>query len=405
MLRLFNTLSRQTEDFRPVRKDVTTVFTCGPSVYQRAHIGNFRTFLCEDILVRYLEYLGHTVKRGMNLTDIEDKTIKEALKRKTTVSELTESNIRDFVEEMRLLRIKIPDFLPRASKTIDKTVTLIEQLLHVGIAYWHHGNVYFDPLKYPGFGQLYGLDMTKWPTKKKRFHKDTYPGMRWNLGDFIIWHGARAGDSVCWDSPLGKGRPSWNIQDPAMISTCFHETLSVYCGGFDNLIRHHDYTRAVLESVRPYPMARHWVHCYHLHVNGQKMSKSTGNIYYTDTLMERGYDIGEIRFFLIEGHYRGILNYSDENMQSASNKLKRLKNMVTMLENKVDPRATPDESLASRIRRVFSEHMNNDLDVRGGFEGIYGTLSKTEPGSVTPGEASAAIRALREIDRVLQVIF
>jgi cysteinyl-tRNA synthetase len=398
-------LSRQTEDFRPVRKDVTTVFTCGPSVYQRAHIGNFRTFLCEDILVRYLEYLGHTVQRGMNLTDIEDKAIEEALKRKTSVSELTESNIRDFVAEMKLLRIKIPDFFPRASRAIGKAVTLIERLLDLGIAYWHHGNVYFDPLTYPGFGQLYGLDMTKWPKKRKRFHKDTYPGMRWNLGDFILWHGARTGDSVCWDSTLGKGRPSWNIQDPAMISARFHETLSVYCGGFDNLVRHHDYTRAVLESVRPYPMVRYWMHCYHLHVNGRKMSKSTGNVYYTDTLREHGYDIGDIRFFLIEGHYRHILNYSDENMQSASKKLKGLQKMVKILENKADPKATPDERLARSIRKVFSEHMNNDLDVGAGFDGISHVLSNTRPENVQPGEASAALKALRDIDTVLQVIF
>ena len=405
MLRLFNTLSRQTDDFWPVRKDVTTIFTCGPSIYQRAHIGNFRTFLCEDILVRYLEYCGHSVKRGMNFTDIEDKAIKEAAVRETTVPELTDANIRDFMEEMRLLRIKIPDFLPRASETVDEAVAIIERLLNRGIAYWHGGNVYFDPLKYPDFGQLYGLDMTRWPAKRKRFHKDTYPGMRWNLGDFILWHGDRDGDTVCWNSPLGKGRPAWNIQDPGMISKHFDETLSVYCGGFDNLFRHHDYTRAILESIRPYAMAKYWVHCHHLHVNGQKMSKSKGNIYYTDTLMERGYDMSDIRFFLVYSHYRETLNFSEKNMQLASGRLRKLKKMVVMLENRAAPRATRHGEIAAALRKAFADGMDNDLDVRSAFDGICGVLMKTEPGTLEPGGASAALRTLKKIDEVLQVIF
>ncbi len=140
------------------------------------------------------------------------------------------------------------------------------------------------PLKFPGFGKLFGLDMSKWPKKKVRFHKDTYPGVQWNLGDFILWHGYKDGEKAYWDTGIGRGRPSWNIQDPAMVSRYFDETLSVYCGGIDNLYRHHDYTLAILESIRPYPMARFWLHCHHLLVNGRKMSKSRGNIYYTDML-------------------------------------------------------------------------------------------------------------------------
>lgn len=405
MLRLFNTLSRQTEDFWPVRNDVTTIFTCGPSIYQRAHIGNFRTFLCEDILVRYLEYCGHSVKRGMNFTDIEDKAIKEAEARKMTVPELTAGNIRDFMEEMRRLRIKVPDFLPRASETVDEAVAIIKRLLDRGIAYWHRGNVYFNPLKYSDFGQLYGLDMTRWPAKRKRYHKDTYPGMRWNLGDFILWHGDRDGHTICWDSPLGKGRPAWNIQDPGMISKHFDETLSVYCGGFDNLFRHHDYTRAILESIRPYAMAKYWVHCHHLRVNGHKMSKSKGNITYTDTLMQRGYDVGDIRFFLIYGHYRKALNFSEKNMQLASEKLRKLKKTVVMLENRTALRATPCGETTEDLRKAFADGMDNDLDVRSAFDGIYGVLVKTKPGTLAPGEASAALRTLKKIDEVLQVIF
>ncbi len=195
MLKLFNTLGKRIETFHPVNKKIINIFTCGPSVYQRAHIGNFRTFLFEDILVRYLEYSGYRTKRGMNFTDIEDKSIMEAEKRKTTVKYLTGKNIREFIQEMKALKMKIPDYLPKASESIQEAVEIIEFLLKRGTAYRHKGNVYFDPLKFPEFGKLYGLDMSGWPSKRKRFHKDTYPGIQWNMGDFILWHGYIKGKS------------------------------------------------------------------------------------------------------------------------------------------------------------------------------------------------------------------
>ena len=400
-MRLFNSLGKRIEQFQPVDENVVNMFTCGPSIYQRAHIGNFRTFLFEDVLVRYLEYSGYTVSRGMNFTDIEDKAIKEAGEKKMTVKELTGKNIEEFLGEMSLLRMKIPEYLPRASEAVEGAVEIIERLLDRKIAYRHGGNIYFDPLKFPGFGEIYGLDLAKWPAKKRRFHRDTYPGMQWNLGDFILWHGWREGDSVCWDTRIGKGRPSWNVQDPSMINKHFQETLSIYCGGVDNLFRHHDYTRAILESFRPYPMAKVWLHCHHLHVNGQKMSKSKGNILYTDTLLGQGYDASEIRFFLIYGRYRERLNYSDENMGSAAEKLREFRKVVNAIERRADPKAGLDGELARRIEGIFSGRMDDDLDVKGAFDGLYGALA--EVGDLKPAEASAIVKALREIDGVLGV--
>jgi len=405
MLTLFNTLGKTVETFRPVDERVVNIFTCGPSVYQQSHIGNFRTFLFEDIVVRYLEYLGYTVKRGMNFTDIEDKALKEAKKRQKSVALLTNENISKFIEEINLLKIKIPDYLPKASDAIDQTVEIINRLLDLKVAYWNRGNVYFDPLKFPGFGEIYGLDMTKWPSKKRRFHRDTYPGMRWNLGDFILWHGYKKSDTVYWDTSIGKGRPSWNIQDPSMILKHFNETLSIYCGGFDNLFRHHDYTRAILESVWPYPMAKYWLHCQHLYVNNQKMSKSKGNIYYIDTLRKQGYTIQEIRFFLIYYHYRQKLNYSDENMRSVVEKLKQFKKIVGAIEKKITQRASPDKKVAQRLKKSFEEKMDSDLDVRAAFDGLYETLSTIEVNTLKSREASGILYALRKIDGVLKVIF
>lgn len=407
MLKLFNSLGKKLEPFQPVNPNVVTLFTCGPSVYQRSHIGNFRTFLFEDILVRYLESSGYSVKRGMNFTDVEDKAIQEAEAKKISLKTLTDGNIKSFLQEMKRLRMKIPDYLVRASEAIDESVEIIEKLLSLKIAYWYQGNVYFDPLKFPRFGVLFGLDMVKWPVRKRRFHKDTYPGLNWNLGDFILWHGCKKDDKICWDTRIGKGRPSWNIQDPSMVSKHFNETLSIYCGGFDNLFRHHDYSLAILESIRSYPMARFWLHCYHLVVNGQKMSKSKGNIIYPDTLLGQGYDRDQIRFFLIYGHYREKLNYSDRAMCRAADKLKTFKKMFKALKDRTGQNVNRDDDRNAvwKVKELFTGRMDDDLDVKGAFDALFDFFMTMNIKDLTPSIASGYLRALKDIDQVLQVLF
>ena len=410
MLRLYNTLGRKIETFQPVNKKVATIFTCGPSVYQMAHIGNFRTFLFEDVLVRYLEYSGLSVVRGMNFTDLEDKAIRAAEQKRLTLHQLTEKNIRQFLNEMRQLRMKIPQYLPKASESIQESVEIIEQLIASGIAYRHKGNVYFDPLKFRGFGKLYGLNMSRWPSRKRRFHKDTYPGVQWNLGDFILWHGYKPGERYYRNTSLGKGRPSWNIQDPAMISRYFDETLSIYCGGIDNLYRHHDYTLAVLESVRPYPMARYWLHCNHLYVDGRKMSKSKGNILYTDDLKKQGHDWSAIRFFLIYKHYRERINYSDEHIRRAADRLLDLRNTVREIERASkkkpsDGSRTRVKKISGLLKRIFVKHMDNDLNVKDAFDELCRAVNKIKADELATVEASEILESLRGIDEVLRVIF
>jgi cysteinyl-tRNA synthetase len=406
MLKLFNTMGKQLEAFRPVNEKVVTIFTCGPSVYQKAHIGNFRTFLFEDILVRYLEYTGYRVERGLILTDIEDKALREAKKQVMSLKSLTKENTRTFIQDMNLLRIKQPDYFPRASECVDESVEIIERLLSLGIAYRYGGNIYFDPLKFTGFGRLYGLDMAKWPKERRRFHKDTYPGMQWNLGDFILWHGCgRKKERVCWDTPIGMGRPSWNVQDASMVCRHFDETLSIYCGGIDNLFRHHDYSIAILESIRPYPMARFWLHAHHLYVNGRKMSKSTGNIVYTDTLRRMGYLGSEIRFFLIYGHYRKKIYYTDRSMFSTVEKLRTLKKQIKLIAKRGGNTAPLEGEQVLRIRTVFTQHMDDDLDVKGAFDEISSLLLKIRLETLSPGEAAGITKTMEGIDGILKIFF
>jgi cysteinyl-tRNA synthetase len=405
MLRLFNTYGKKLEAFRPAGKGGVDIFTCGPSVYQKSHIGNFRTFLFEDVILRYLEYQGHTVRRGMNVTDVEDKAVEEARKRKIDLRELTEGNIEIFLRGMDLLNMKTPDLFAKASEAVDAAAEITGKLLARKIAYWHGGNVYFDPLKFPRFGELYGLDMSRWPKKKRRFHKDTYPGMRWNLGDFILWRGCDEKAPPCWETKIGKGRPAWNIQDPSILFKYYHKSLSIYCGGIDNLIRHHDYSRAILESVRPYPMAKFWLHCRHLVVDGKKMSKSLGNIYYIEDLLKEGYSPGEIRFFLIYGHYRKRLNYSKKTLASSTGRLRGFRSRLGPIKAAANSDAQVEEELARALRDRFTAAMDEDLNVGRAFDAVDRFVTGIRARELRPGAAAGLLKALKEIDSVFQAFF
>jgi cysteinyl-tRNA synthetase len=405
LLNLFNSLGKRMEEFIPANPSVVNIFTCGPSVYQRSHIGNYRTFLFEDTLVRYLEYQGFKMTRGMNFTDIEDKALVEARKRGTTLRRLTGENIGIFTKEMKQLRMKTPEFLPRASENVESAVEIIESLLRKGIAYRYDANIYFDPLKFPRFGILYGLDMRRWPKKKIRFHKDTYPGMRWNRGDFIIWHGCQAEDRVCWDTSLGCGWPAWSIQDPSMIAPLFDEPLSIYCGGIDNLVRHHDYSLAILESIRPYPMAKYWLHCHHLHVDGKKMSKSLGNIIYLEMLTNKGFTAQEVRFFLIDGHYRRKMNYRDDRFRISAEKLRSLRGRVRGIAQKARGVLRSGSESAARLEALFRAGMDDDLQIGKAIDSLAGLLAEQDRVTMTKQEAAAMLASLQRIDHVLQVLF
>lgn len=248
-LYLYNTMSRKKEVFNALKGKKVKMFTCGPSIYQRPHIGNYRTFLYEDVLQRYLEYLGYEVVRVLNFTDVEDKAIADAKKERTTLRELTSRWAKQFFEDIRVLRIKPPTYNPRSSTSIDQAVFLIKRLLARGYAYRYDGDIFYDPTKFKGFGRLYRLDMSRWPKEKRRFRRDTYNGLRWNLGDFILWHSYGGGDEVHWDTEIGRGRPAWNVQDAAMATKHLGFQIDLSCGGIDNLYRHHDYTIAVVEAV------------------------------------------------------------------------------------------------------------------------------------------------------------
>jgi cysteinyl-tRNA synthetase len=390
------------------------MYTCGPSTYQRSHIGNYRTFLFEDILQRYLEYLGYRVTRLMTLTDVEDKAIAQAEKENVSLEEITGRNEAAFFRDFELLRIKRPDYTVRASTIVDQAVALIKELLQKGVAYRyrHEGaeNVYYAPQRFLGFGKLAHLDMHKWPKKKRRFHKDTYPGTPWNRGDFVVWHGCGKGDRVCWDTDIGKGRPAWNIQDAAIVTKHLGFTVDVACGGVDNLVRHHDYTLAVAEAVSGDQFARYWLHAAHLYADGRKMSKSVGNVYYPEDLTAKGFSGDHVRFFLIYGHYRKRLNFTFKKLAETSRKLDQFKSMVQDLQETQAATSSPRaKELARDIVSCFERYMDNDLDVKSASDALYAEVSRMhglmKKGKLSAEDARAVVSHLRRIDGVLQVLF
>jgi len=402
MLELYNTMSRSREPFRPRQDKRAKIFTCGPSTYRRPHVGNYRTFLYEDILVRYLEYLGLEVERIINFTDIEDKMLAEAVKLGTKPASIARDVAEHFFRESAELNIKLPDTIPRASTSVEQAVRIIQVLLDKGIAYWHEGDVFFDPLKYEGFGKLYRLDMSRWPADKVRFKKDTYHGRRWNRGDFILWHGHENGDIGAWETELGYGRPAWNIQDPAMVVEHLGPEIDINCGGIDNIYRHHDYNIAVIESFSGKRYANFYLHGEHLVVEGKTMSKSRGNILYPEDIYAWGFQPHHLRYFLISKHYRKKLNLTKAGLGERARHLDEMRSRIRRLL--AAGTAVAPAGGAAGLLRAFEERMNEDLSIGAALEDLDRTLIRMESGQAPPVGPKDLAPALERINSVARVL-
>ena len=407
-------MNRRKDVFKPMEPGKVSIFTCGPSTYQRPHIGNYRTFLYEDILVRHLTYAGYEVHRVINFTDVEDKTIVEAENKGRNVEEITSEVHKHFFRETELLGIRLPDDIPSLSTGVDQAVEIIKNLVDIGVAYWYKGSVFFDPLKYKGFGKLFGLDMSIWPKKKVRFKKDTYEGRRWNRGDFILWHGDvdKTDKSAFWETEIGPGRPSWNIQDPAMILQQIGTQIDINCGGIDNIYRHHDYNIAVMESFSGKNFANYFLHGEHLIVDGIAMSKSRGNILYPDDLVDKGYEHNHLRFFLTYTHYRKKLNFTDRSFKAASEILDRFRSRLDAISKAQTATGTPNDEidlLIGSIPDTFGKHMDDDLHLGDAFDAVYAILGQIQVAlggeGILQGSAASLRARLVEIDEVFGVIF
>jgi len=409
--RIYNSLTKKVEVFKPRNNKEIKMFTCGPSIYRKPHIGNYRTFIFEDILQRYLEYLGYNVTRLMNFTDIEDKAIEEAKVKGTTVKELTKKIADIFHDEIKLLSIKSPTYIVRSTETVDYAIKIIKKLIEKGHAYYYGEDIYFDPTTFKGFGKLYGLDMSKWPEKKIRFKRDNYSNNMWNLGDFILWHSCRDETYPCWDAPIGRGWPAWNAQDPAIIIHSFGYQVDICCGGIDNRLMHHDYNIAIMESYSGVEFCPYWLHGHHLFVDGKKMSKRKGNILYVEDLINKGYSTRDIRFFLIYSQYRERMNFTFNKFKRSSKKLNDFVNMINFLliKNNSNESSLNVHVLLDELSKSFEINMGNDLNVKNAFDSINEIIRKLyvlkKKGKISDKDSEILSNKLYKIDDVLKVIF
>ncbi|MFP4508623.1 MAG: class I tRNA ligase family protein [Spirochaetaceae bacterium] len=414
-LTLTNTLGRKKELFRPREAGTVRIFTCGPSTYRRPHIGNYRSFTYEDLLVRYLEYLGYTVHRVINFTDVEDKTVSEAAGAGESIQAITGSVQDHFFDETALLKLKLPEKIPRATESVETAVRMIQKLVADGFAYEHDGKYYFRPVSVKNFGRLYGLDTRRMPKRSVRFGFDTYEGRRWNLGDFVLWHPEHRGgvmpEGSSWDTVIGRGRPGWNIQDPAMIIENLGDQIDIQCGGIDNLYRHHDYNIAVMEAYTGKDFARYFLHGEHLYIDGEVMSKSAGNVTYPEHLIDAGYEPRHLRYMLMSVHYRSRMNFTAEAMKSTAAFLDTLRariNDVVQAERLPDEPGDlpelPPEHPATQLSSAFEEGMNDDLSAGRAIDSVNAVLARLSPASLDDTTRRHIAQSLRNMDEVLQIL-
>ena len=425
-LKLFNTLSRSVQDFAPLDPAGKNVgmYCCGPTVYDFAHIGNWRTFVFADLVRRYLEFKGYAVNHVMNITDVEDKIIKRVRENKTTLREFTGKYEAAFLDDLRALGCREPHHKPRATEYIAEIIALIEKLLARGIAYKAaDGSVYFSITKYQGcgcnYGQLLKLNFDEMRAGE-RVAADEYE--KESVADFALWK-ARVPDDgdVFWPSPFGEGRPGWHIECSAMSMKVLGESFDLHLGGEDLKFPHHEDEIAQSEGATGKPFVKHWLHGAHLLVEGKKMSKSLGNYFTLRDLMAKGFTGREVRYLLLTAHYRETFNFTLEGLSGARTALARIDECLGKLREIGAPasgparpgspsptkHAGPEAGAPPDLIAQFREVMDHDLNISAAwgvvFDWVRETNKRIADNSLTAPAAAAALAAWETIDAVLGI--
>ncbi len=330
MMNVYNSLTRRVEELKPLEGNEIRLYTCGPTVYNFAHIGNFRAYAFEDILRRVVQFNGMKIRQVMNLTDVDDKTIRGANAAGVALTDYTKTYKDAFFADLKKLNIQPAEVYPAATDHIPEMIALVQKLMDKGVAYQSEdGSVYFKVREFPGYGKLAHIDFDNQRTGL-RCAADEYD--KENVGDFALWKAWEESDGpVGWDSPWGRGRPGWHIECSAMSMKYLGETFDLHTGGIDNLFPHHENEIAQAEAATGKEFVRTWMHCAHLRVNGEKMSKSAGNFFTLRDLLEKGYTGREIRYVLINAHYRTGLNFAFDALEDARKSLSRIDACVDRL--------------------------------------------------------------------------
>jgi cysteinyl-tRNA synthetase len=370
MLRFYNTLTRQKDDFQPLQPGKVRLYTCGPTVYNYPHIGNYRAYIFEDLLRRYLKYRGCEVTQVMNLTDIEDKIIRDSQKAGMTLRDFTAIYKRAFFEDLHTLNIEPAEVYPAATEHIPEMVALIQRLLENGYAYAVEGSIYFRIERFPSYGKLAHLEAQELQSGASgRVTRDEYS--KDNVRDFALWKawGPEDGE-VFWDTPLGRGRPGWHIECSAMSMKYLGTHFDIHTGGEDNIFPHHENEIAQSEAATGTTFVNYWLHCRHLLVDQQKMSKSLGNFHTLRDLLDKGFKPKGLRYALLSTHYRQPMNFILDSLQAAENAVQRLLDFMQALET-ARGGGMDVEPLLQRTQQAFEEAMDDDLNIAGALGAIF----------------------------------
>ncbi len=371
-MRLYNSLTRRVEPFQSLDPGVVRMYTCGPTVYDVAHIGNFRTFLAEDLLKRFLLWTGMKVHHVKNLTDIDDRTIARANREGVSLRDLTDHYAALFFEDMKTLNCLPADEYPRATDHIPEMLALVARMEHNGHTYLSQGSVYFRVASLPEYGALCTVDLSG-NLDGARVDSDHYD--KESARDFVLWKGAKEREPS-WESPWGPGRPGWHLECSAMSAKYLGEVFDLHTGGVDLVFPHHENEIAQSRGATGKSPARHWMHMEHLLVNGEKMSKSLGNFYTLRDLLEKGADPMALRYLLLSVSYRKQLNFTFEALDAAKAALGRLRDFAARMEGAV-PASEPNPGLAQAIeghRRAFKEALEDDLNSAVALSALFDAL-------------------------------
>jgi cysteinyl-tRNA synthetase len=405
-LRLLDTLTGRANELVPLHAGRVGMYTCGPTVYGPTHIGNFRSFLFADLLVRYLRYRGYTVKWVMNITDIDDKIIKGAAAAGVSIKALGDRWIAQFRADAMALRMTTPDVMPRATEHIPQMVELIKRLVERGHAYrTDEGSYFFRIASWPPYGKLARLDPEQLRIGE-RVEADEYG--KDNVRDFALWKGPKPGEPS-WETAIGPGRPGWHIECSAMSMAALGPTFDLHTGGVDLIFPHHEDEIAQSEAATGQPFVRTWLHCAHLQMGGQKMAKSTGNVARVADLLESGVSPRALRYAVISVHYRAAMQFSDESLAAAGAAIERLDALLLALHGyrETKPDDTTLSAALDEARSALEAALDDDLNVSAALGALFDLVRelnrRIDARALSTADAERAIALIRDLDRVLAI--
>jgi cysteinyl-tRNA synthetase len=406
-IRLHDTLSGETRPLEPIEPGRVGIYTCGPTVYGPAHIGNFRSFLFADLLVRYLRYRGLAVTWVMNITDIDDKIIRGAAAAEVSIEELATRWLERFLADADALRMTRPDNLPRATDHIPDIVALVQTLLEGGHAYrTDDGSIFFRISSWPGYGRLARLDPEEMRVGE-RVEADEYG--KDDVRDFVLWKAPKPGERS-WETAIGPGRPGWHIECSAMSMRHLGSTFDIHTGGVDLIFPHHEDEIAQSEAATGKPFVRTWLHCAHLQMSGSKMAKSTGNIARVAELLDSGVDARALRYALIAVHYRAGLNYTADSLAAAAAAIERIDGLLIALAAYAEDRddAGDVDEVLKHARDAFTTALDDDLNISAALAAVFELVREAnrriDARSMSTTDAGRITAWLRDVDRVLSVL-